>query len=132
MHARILEGDLLRTTEKLDDIRAAIQAKQPTWVDLENQSDDANALLRELDIHPLTIEDIWASRSMPKLEDYENYLYIIVHGVKSAKERDFELIELDIVIGPPRPPPSGQGRAAAHRCCAGSCGSSACGWSCAA
>jgi len=100
MHARILEGDQLRTTEKLDDIRAAIQAKQPTWVDLENQSDDANALLRELDIHPLTIEDIWASRSMPKLEDYENYLYIIVHGVKSAKGRDFELIELDIVIGP--------------------------------
>jgi magnesium transporter len=100
MHARILEGDKLRTTDKLDDIRAAIAAKQPVWIDLEGESDAGNALLHEPDIHSLTIEDIWASRSMPKLEDYENYLYVIVHGVKSAKGRDFELIELDVVIGP--------------------------------
>ncbi|MBV8757951.1 MAG: magnesium/cobalt transporter CorA [Deltaproteobacteria bacterium] len=99
MHARILEGDQLRHTDKLDEIRAAIAAKKPVWVELDGPSDDANALLRDLNIHPLTIEDIWASRTMPKLEDYDNYLYVIVHAVKSAKQGQVDLVELDVVIG---------------------------------
>ncbi len=99
MHARILEGDQLRHTDKLDEIRAAIQAKKPVWVELDGPSDDANALLHELDIHPLTIEDIWGARTTPKLEDYDNYLYVIVHGVKGAKKGQFELVELDVLIG---------------------------------
>jgi magnesium transporter len=58
-------------------------------------------LSKQLNLHPLTIEDIWAHRSAPKLEDYDNYLYLIIHGIKASKEKgEIELIELDIVIGP--------------------------------
>jgi magnesium transporter len=50
-------------------------------------------------LHPLTIEDIWATRSQPKLEDYETYLYLIIHGVAGTKAGEIELIELDLVLG---------------------------------
>jgi magnesium transporter len=100
MRARILEGDHLRTTSSPADIRAAIAEKRVTWVDLESQSDDANALLAGLGIHSLTIEDIWNHRSQPKLEDYEDYLYVIVHGIRGTKKPGLDLTELDIVIGP--------------------------------
>jgi magnesium transporter len=99
MKARILEGDQLRVTSSLDDVRAAIAQHRTIWVDLERTSDDANALLAALDIHPLTIEDIWANRSQPKLEDYDNYLYVIIHGIRGTKKTGLDLTELDVVLG---------------------------------
>lgn len=99
MHARILKGEQLLTTSSLEQIRGAIAAKLPIWVELEGPSADANALLAALNIHPLTVEDIWGTRSVPKLEDYDSYLYVIIHGVRGARHGAFDLIELDLVIG---------------------------------
>jgi len=101
MQARILDGDKLRTTTSLADIRAALAANQRIWVDLERQSADADTLLGDvLKLHPLTIEDIWAERSRPKIDDFDDYLYIIVHGIGAAKHDKLETVEIDLVIGP--------------------------------
>jgi len=100
VHARILDGDKLRLTSDLQEIRTAIEGKQLIWVELEKQGEDCDTLLADvLHLHPLTIEDIWSTRSAPKLEDYDNYLYVIVHTVRAAKHGKFELVELDVVIG---------------------------------
>jgi len=99
MQASILSGDTLRTTRDVTEMRAAVAAKQAIWIDLEEQTPDADALLAELRIHPLTIEDIWAERAAPKLEDYDDYLYVIIHSVHGTTGERFELVELDVVIG---------------------------------
>jgi magnesium transporter len=100
MHARIIDGDKVRVSTDPADIQAALAAKQPIWVELEQQDEHCDRLLSEvLHLHPLTVEDIWATRSAPKLEDYDTYLYVIIHGVSSAKGGDIHLVELDIVIG---------------------------------
>src|SRR5215213_599992 len=100
MHAHIVEGDtVVRLTDAVK-IREALVAEKMIWIELEAQCKEADELLVEvLDIHPLTIEDIWGTRQQPKLEDYRKYLYIIIHGVKSARRSEFELLELDVVIG---------------------------------
>jgi len=102
MEARILDGDQLRVTQDPKEIHAALEAKRPIWIELEKKDHACDVLLsQQLNLHPLTIEDIWAHRSAPKLEDYDNYLYIIIHGIKASKaEASIELVELDIVIGP--------------------------------
>jgi magnesium transporter len=102
MEARILEGDKLRVTQDPKEIHDALDAKKPIWVELQKKDHACDVLLaQQLELHPLTIEDIWANRSQPKLEDYDNYLYIIVHGIKASKRAaTIELIELDLVIGP--------------------------------
>jgi magnesium transporter len=101
MEARILDGDKLRVTQDPKEIHAALEAKKPMWIELEQKDHACDVLLsQQLNLHPLTIEDIWAHRSAPKLEDYDNYLYLIIHGIKASKEEGtIELIELDIVIG---------------------------------
>jgi magnesium transporter len=99
MQARILDRDSVRTTSDLGEIKAAIAAKQPLWIELERQDAAADAVLAELKIHPLTIEDIWATRTFPKLDDYDNYVYAIVHGVAHATHDKCESIELDLVLG---------------------------------
>lgn len=102
MLARMLgEGDRLVATTELADIRAAVEAKRPVWIELERQSGECDVLLSEvLQLHALTIEDIWAQGSQPKIEDYPSYLYVVVHGIGSARRNRLELVEIDVVIGP--------------------------------
>ncbi len=99
MLARILEGKEIVVSTEGHDILAAIKAGKNVWVELERKTDEADELLRALEIHPLTIEDIWGPSSQPKIDDFPNYLYVIVHGVGSAKKNRLELVEVDILIG---------------------------------
>ncbi|MET0389656.1 MAG: magnesium/cobalt transporter CorA [Polyangiales bacterium] len=101
MEARILEGENFRVTEDPLEIQAALERELPIWVELQQKDHACDALLSQhLQLHALTIEDIWATRSQPKLEDYERYLYIIIHGVGGTKPGAIDLNELDIVLGP--------------------------------
>jgi len=99
MQARILDRDSVRTTSDLAEIKAAIAGKQTLWIELERQDAAADAVLAELKIHPLTVEDIWATRTFPKLDDYDNYVYAIIHGVAHATHDRCEAVELDILLG---------------------------------
>jgi magnesium transporter len=101
MQARILDGDQLRTTTDPAEIRAALASDMRIWIDLERQSPEADALLAGvLKLHPLTIEDIWAERSQPKIDDFDGYLYVIVHGIGAARRDRLQTVEIDVVIGP--------------------------------
>jgi magnesium transporter len=98
--ARILDGSKLTTTTRPDEIVAALAAKKPIWIDLERQTPEADKLLSEvLKFHPLTIEDVWGPRGQPKIDDFDEYLYVILHGVGSKKRDKLELVEIDVVIG---------------------------------
>ncbi len=100
MLARVADNETIRTIRDETEIRKAIESGQNIWIELESQCKEADDLLVNVfDIHPLTIEDIWAKRSAPKLEDYRKYLYLIVHVVKGPKRVSVELAELDVLIG---------------------------------
>jgi magnesium transporter len=100
VQARILDDNKLTTATSLAEIATALEAKKPIWIDLERQSPDADKLLTDvLKLHPLTIEDIWSSRSSPKIDDFDEYLYVLLHGVGSKKKDELELVEIDVLIG---------------------------------
>ncbi len=99
MLARILDGSKLTTTTALKDITEALAAKKPIWIDLERKSVEADKLLEHMKLHPLTIEDVWGPRGQPKIDDFDEYLYVILHGVGSKKRDKLELVEIDVVIG---------------------------------
>ncbi|HEY5947088.1 MAG TPA: magnesium/cobalt transporter CorA [Kofleriaceae bacterium] len=100
MLARVFEDDQIKTITDATAIRTAIKEKLPIWIELERQCAEGERLMLEVfDIHPLTIEDIYGTRGTPKLEDYRNYLYVVVHGVHAVKRGQIELVELDVVIG---------------------------------
>ncbi len=100
MQARILVDGVITTTTQLPAIRTALAAKHKIWIELERQSPEADELLaHDLKLHPLTIEDVWGPRSQPKIDDFPAYLYVLVHGIGSAKRRKLSLVEVDVVIG---------------------------------
>lgn len=102
MQARILlDHDTIHATTNVTEIREAIESGKKIWIELERHSHDAEVLLADtLKLHALTIEDIWHQGSQPKIDDYPEYLYVVVHGIGSARRNKLALVEVDVVIGP--------------------------------
>ncbi len=71
------------------------------WVNLFAPTpEEAKAILEDVfSFHPLAIEDCLATSRYPKIEDYEDYLYLVMHAVAFNKEEQFRTTELDFFIG---------------------------------
>lgn len=90
------------TNPVLDSIRQALEAgKGMVWMDLDKPTEEEFRLLAEFfKFHPLAIEDCANVRHHPKIEDYEDYLFMILHApdLKSGTDQ-IRTHELDIFLG---------------------------------
>ncbi|MGC4071311.1 MAG: magnesium transporter CorA family protein [Nibricoccus sp.] len=71
------------------------------WVDLATPTDDEIKLILETTFafHPLAIEDCVADSPLPKLEPYDDYLYLVMHAVDYTRTESFTTTELDFFLG---------------------------------
>ena len=72
------------------------------WVDIANpSSDDAALMTGVFGFHELSVEDAMTASHHPKLEAYDGYLYLILHGIDfRAAEHEFKSHDLDFFVGP--------------------------------
>jgi magnesium transporter len=97
----VLEGEALRQTTDLEDLREAYARGATVWVDLAAQTAEADALLSDsFGLHALTLEDLWGDCEQPKIEDFGPYVHVVAHTVTTDKDLT-ELVtgEVDLVIG---------------------------------
>ena len=72
------------------------------WVDLESPTAKESEILQTVfDFHELAIEDCTAiDIEEAKLDDYEDYLFLVFHSVFFDREDlDFDIVELDMFFG---------------------------------
>ncbi|MBI5381971.1 MAG: magnesium transporter CorA family protein [Opitutae bacterium] len=71
------------------------------WVDLSAPTEEEIKLVLEttFQFHPLAIEDCVADSPFPKLEDFDTYLYLVMHAVDYTKTAHFTTTELDLFLG---------------------------------
>jgi magnesium transporter len=71
------------------------------WVDLENPSaEETKAVLEGLfQFHPLAIEDCVSPSSLPKIEDYDDYLFLVAHCVDQGRVETFSTTEFNLFLG---------------------------------
>ncbi len=71
------------------------------WVDLDNPTPEEIKTILEgvFQFHPLAIEDCVQPNSLPKVEDYEDYLFIVTHAVDFSRSEKFNTTELDLFLG---------------------------------
>jgi magnesium transporter len=71
------------------------------WVDLDAATDDEIRIVMQetFGIHPLTIEDCVQDSPLPKVEEMENYLYLVMHAVDYTRADKFSTTELDLILG---------------------------------
>ncbi len=71
------------------------------WVDLDSPADEEIKAVLEgvFQFHPLAIEDCVTPSSLPKIEDYEDYLFMVTHAVDYTRTEKFATTELDLFLG---------------------------------
>jgi len=79
-----------------------ISASGVRWLNLEHPREaDRDWLEREFGFHPLAIEDVASRNQRPKLDTYDDYLFIVLHFPVFDKPSGRLLTaELDLFVGP--------------------------------
>ncbi len=97
-----LPGERAARIEKSEDLARLLQeGKGVLWVDLEKPIEEELKILSSLfRFHQLAIEDCVAESHHPKVDDYGDYLYLVMHGAQAtAKRGSFQTKELDLFLG---------------------------------
>lgn len=70
----------LNITEAADECLSYIDPSMVTWINVEgiNNVDIIETIGRRFDLHPLLLEDVMNTDQRPKMEDYGDYLFIVV------------------------------------------------------
>ena len=71
------------------------------WVDLAAPVEDELRVLGDVfHFHPLAIEDATSALQYPKIEPYQGFLYLVLHGIDGApKHAQFATRDIDFFIG---------------------------------
>jgi len=73
------------------------------WVDLETPNEfESDALVELFNFHPLAVEDCMTDQSQPKVDDYGEYLFIVLHALALRtvnKHKELMTSELDVFVG---------------------------------
>lgn len=97
-HGKLVGQDL-----GLDFLRVMlIDDDAQIWVDLGQATPEENKELLEniFNFHPLAIEDCISPLDQPKVEEYDGYLFLVMHAMDYvASERAFRTNELTAFIG---------------------------------
>ena len=95
-----------RREEKVDPAWLAPDAPEAFWLNIDTPTaQDRELLLNVFHFHELAVEDAMASRHHPKVEGYDGFLYLILHGVGGQKsdtpkeEEEFETRDIDFFLG---------------------------------
>jgi magnesium transporter len=91
-------------TQKVDRVEPGWldpDSKATLWVDLVQPTpEEGQQLLGDtFHFHPLSIEDALTDIHHPKVEPYERYLYVILHGIDfQASEHQFATLDIDFFL----------------------------------
>jgi magnesium transporter len=70
------------------------------WVDIAAPSVPESLILSDtFALHPLSVEDAMSALQFPKVEAYDTYLYVVLHGLAYTKGDDFATHDVDFFLG---------------------------------
>lgn len=97
----------VRTTSEEEIARFHKEGQGCLWVDLESPTDAERGILeRVFAFHGLAIDNCVAQSNHPRIDDYGEYYYLVVHGVAALRgtsvpgEPRVRLKEIDIFLTP--------------------------------
>lgn len=97
------EEGVEETEPGLSDSLPLPEPKSVTWLNISGVHDTAfiERIGTEYNVHPLTMEDIVHTDQRPKLEDYENYLFVVTKMVYYEPEKENLTVEqISFVVAP--------------------------------
>lgn len=75
-------------------------SKNQIWVDLEAATPPESEILSTVfRFHPLAIEDCILETALPKVDDYQDYIFLVLHGSR-MEDHQFATAEMNFFLGP--------------------------------
>jgi len=98
------EGQCLQqTVESLEECPPRDEATAVRWLDLSGVHDVTflEQLGESFSLHPLVLEDIAHTAQRPKVEDYEEYLYVVAKILSyNSNTSEVEAEQISLILGP--------------------------------
>jgi magnesium transporter len=88
--------------QTVDDCLPHLERKGITWVNVEgvHNVEIIRRLGERFSLHPLVLEDIVNTVQRPKIEDYDDYLFLVLRMLRPTGVSDFSSEQLSMVLGP--------------------------------
>jgi len=106
VNVSVLDFDADRVEER-KDVPAAECAPMrdsatTTWIDVDGVHDAGavEELCAQFGIHPLVVEDIVNTGQRPKIEEHEDYLYLVVRMLRRDEAGELRSEQVSILLGP--------------------------------
>jgi magnesium transporter len=81
MQGHLMTSDGTVTDATVEAVKANIASGTHFWLDIIGLDAEGSSLLRDdFHFHPLAVEDAENFGQRPKLEDYDDFYYLVVHG----------------------------------------------------
>lgn len=97
------QGKLISQDPALDFLKMVLfDEDAQIWVDVDQPTDEETKSILEgiFNFHPLAIEDCVAVSEQPKIDEYDGYLFMVVHAVDfSASQHELNTSELNLFVG---------------------------------
>lgn len=96
------ENKNINNSNSTTSIVREMKYKDLLWIDIEKPAaSDINMLEKKFNFHELLLEDCMTEHQRSKIDDYEEYFFIVLHMPRYKKDLQIiEAAEIDIFIGP--------------------------------
>jgi len=96
------EGEGHRTLDDVSLLPALLaDKKNRVWVDFEGPAPEAAEILSSVfHFHTLAIEDCISETLLPKIDDYGDYIFMVLHGARTLVDQGFVTAEVNFFLGP--------------------------------
>lgn len=94
------QGNEIREV-KPEDVGSLLEEKELIWLDITKPSkEDLSLLKKYFNIHPLTVEDALQPFHLPKIENYDRYIFVVWQVLNdNPKTEDIENSQISFVLG---------------------------------
>ncbi len=95
------KGKPVQASVSRAEMLAALKQKDTLlWVDLEDPSEfESETLIEIFNFHPLAVEDCIVDKSSSKVDDYEDYLFLVTYAFHLTSEEELDSTELNVFVG---------------------------------
>jgi len=96
--ARLLVKESTQTTERPPEDLSELRDR-PCWLDISDpQSKDFELAAKELNLHPLAVEDAQQRHERPKIDQYEDHYFIVFDALQETSPGVVREIEISIFM----------------------------------
>ncbi len=98
MPARLLVKESTQTTERPPEDLSELRDR-PCWLDISDpQSKDFELAAKELNLHPLAVEDAQQQHERPKIDQYDDHYFIVFDALQETSPGVVREIEISIFM----------------------------------